>query len=97
MELFRVSFLFFALLILLSCNKKSADVTISEAVPLEITKTEREGRQSRKGKRNPEAQKRRQKEFYAQLNLSEAQIVKVEEILAKYQVKRRELWEKNKD
>ena len=95
MELFKVSFLFFALLILLSCNKKSADVTISEAVPLEITKTEREGRQSRKGKRNPEAQKRRQKEFYAQLNLSEAQIVKVEEILAKYQVKRRELWEKN--
>lgn len=97
MKLLKISFLFFAVAMLFSCNKKSADATVAEAVPTETTTaTERPGRgegRRGQGQRNPEAQKKRQQEMYAQLNLSEAQIVKVEEISAKYQAKRKTLFE----
>ena len=77
--------------ILFSCNKKSADATVAEAVPTETTATTERPRRGdgQRGQRNPEAQKKRQQEMYAQLNLSAAQIVKVEEISAKYQAKRK--------
>ena len=95
MKLLKISFLFFAVAMLFSCNKKSADATVAEAVPTETTATTENPRRGdgRRGQRNPEAQKKRQQEMYAQLNLSAAQIVKVEEISAKYQAKRKALRE----
>ena len=95
MKLLKISFLLFAVAMLFSCNKKTADATVSEAVPTEktTTTTERPRRDGRRGQRNPEVQKKRQQEMYAQLNLSEAQQVKVEEISAKYQAKRNALFE----
>ncbi len=96
MKLLKISFLFFAIAMLFSCNKKSADATVAEAVPTETATTERPRRgDGRRGQRDPEAQKKRQQEMYAQLNLSEAQVVKVEEISAKYQAKRKTLRESN--
>lgn len=99
MKILKISFLFFAVAMLFSCNKKTADATVSEAVPTETTSTtattERPRRDGRRGQRDPEAQKKRQQEMYAQLNLSEAQKVKVEEISAKYQVKRKAFVENN--
>ena len=93
MKLLKISFLFFAVGMLFSCNKKSADATVAEAVPTETTATNQGRGQGRRGQRDPEAQKKRLQEMYAELNLSEAQIVKVEEIAAKYQAKRRALRE----
>ena len=89
MKLLKISILFFAVALLFSCNKKSADATVAEAVPAEKTTatTERPRRDGQRGQRDPEAQKKRQQEMYAQLNLSAAQVVKVEEISAKYQAK----------
>ncbi len=96
MKLLKISFLFFAIAMLFSCNKKTADATVSEAVATaETTTAERPRRDGRRGQRNPEAQKKRRQEMYAQLNLSEAQVVKVEEISAKYQAKRTALFEQN--
>lgn len=97
MKLLKISFLLLAI-VMMSCNKKTADATVSEAVPTETTTTttattERPRRNGRRGQRDPEAQKKRRQEMYAQLNLSEAQIVKVEEISAKYQEKRKALFE----
>ncbi len=99
MKLLKISFLFFALIMLFSCNKKTADATVSEAVPAGKTTStesvERPRRDGRRGQRDPEAQKKRRQEMYAQLNLSEAQVIKVEEISAKYQAKRKALFENN--
>ena len=96
MKLLKLSFLFFAVAMLFSCNKKSADATVAEAVPTETTsRTERPRRDGRRGQRDPEAQQKRQQEMYAQLNLSVAQIVKVEEISAKYLAKRKGLRDRN--
>lgn len=97
MKLLKISFLFFSFAMLFSCNKKSADATISEAVPTEKTTTtaEQPRRDGRRGQRNPEAQEKKRQEMYAQLNLSAAQITKVEEITTKYQAKRQALFESN--
>ncbi|MFK7774478.1 MAG: hypothetical protein AB8F94_20210 [Saprospiraceae bacterium] len=90
MKLLKISFLFFAIAMLFSCNKKSADATVAEAVPSEtVTRSERPRGEGRRGQRDPEAQQKRQQEMYAELNLSAAQIVKVEEISTKYQAKRK--------
>jgi hypothetical protein len=94
MKLLKIAVLFFAVAMLFSCSKKTVDATVSEAVPPETTTSnERPRRDGRRGQRDPEAQQKRQQEMYAQLNLSGAQIVKVEGILAKYQAKRKALFE----
>lgn len=95
MKLLKIPILFFALAMMFSCNKKTADATVAEAVPTETTTTSNEGprRDGRRGQRDPEAQKKRMQEMYAELNLSEAQIVKVEEISTKYQALRKALFE----
>lgn len=102
MKLLKMSFLLFAVTMIFSCNKKTSGATVSGAIPTEKTTStaatsERPTRGGRRGQRDPEAQLKRRQEMYVQLNLSEAQVVKVEEIVTKYQAKRITLIESSEE
>jgi len=63
MKLLKISFLFFAIAMLFSCNKKTNEATVAEAVPTETrtstTATAERPRRERRPQGNPETQEQR--------------------------------------
>ena len=95
MNILKTAVFFFAISILFSCNKKTADAAVaSDSIETAAaTQTPPPNRRGQRGGQNPEARKKRMETMLAQLNLSEAQKVKFHEISAKYQEQRKTIFE----
>ena len=104
MKLFKITCLIFLTALFFSCSKKTNEVavtsnpttTMAESKESAQPRGERAERDRGERKRpSPEERQKRQDEMYAQLNLSEAQKIKVEEINTNYQTKMRTMRENN--
>lgn len=94
MKLLKIALLLSIFSLMFSCKskQKTSEAMNSQAVAEKTSaeQSERRGQRGR-GQQSPEELKKRQEEMFAQLNLSEAQKVKVETITAKYREQSRQL------
>jgi len=98
MNLLKSVAIIFCVTLLFSCNKKTKEVATTtttevKSSPTATTEGPRRGGERGGRQRDPEARQKRMEALYTELNFSDAQKQKFEEISNKYQEKRRAIFQ----